>query len=848
MLMKRFTQSMFVVLMGLFGFCLSAAADTVFDFNASGHAVSSSDSHDGDITEPYVLTQDGVTLTVSPKDPSNNNENRFWGTNNGPQLRCYSGTITIESATTMKSIVFDATSNFNLTPDNGTLTSTTWNGESKKVIFTVNKNTQMNKITVSADAAEVPSLPEVSGIGEFLKLTSGTEAKMNFTDNVQVVFAHHNTEKGRDYVVLQDDSKNRIVLYNMGAADVVKANDVLTGSLTGKFSPYYGMNEMAKSGSTDLTTITATEGTAIKVDVLGGVAKAFDPFKILKLCQIKGVTLATEDNRTYAVEGQDRIEVRDNFAVGYELPELQEGQTLTITGIIVPYVKNNDTIYQITPISQEALVVSNAQFYKSFAETTVFIPTEEAVAAGVAEGWMEHGGQFTNNKTLTINPNTDEEETQKNAPGIGVKKGNSAKSFKTYVTGLQALWTYATSTNSSDKTFVVTATDNEGNVTTLTGTSSGSQTVVIKLELDPAKQYVVDYAGTKADDNEAGDDMVLHALKFFPGGASQEEILDLTIDHKRAIGMGYGATEIEVDLAAAKSFLGVEELTTSMLRIENPDGELISDYAPFDGWFNTKGVAETWSSLNAQANAADKAGICVKFFQAIPDGVFTICDMNGADVAGNTYTVKWRLVNGEKSVRYAINVNFVKPDAIALDIVDKGIKTSVSYDAAEGEYTMKEAAITDADVATICQELGISNLSEATVYGYNPTTKELVKNYSPYDGWRDANGDFHNWNADGTQAPACVKIIDGETTDNGKTYYCYNRAGQAPQTIKCFWALANDKKVVLVEIDFTYTDLAGIEGLAADQTSKVVYNLQGQRVEKVVKGIYVINGKKVLVK
>ena len=87
--------------------------------------------------------------------------------------------------------MFDATSNFNLTPDNGTLTSTTWNGESKKVIFTVNKNTQMNKITVSADAAEVPSLPEVSGIGEFLKLASGTEAKMNFTDNVQVVFAQH---------------------------------------------------------------------------------------------------------------------------------------------------------------------------------------------------------------------------------------------------------------------------------------------------------------------------------------------------------------------------------------------------------------------------------------------------------------------------------------------------------------------------------------------------------------------------------------------------------------------------------------------------------------------------------
>ena len=833
--------------MGLFGFCFQAAADTVFDFNASSHAVSSSDSQDGDITEPYVLTQDGITLTVSPA-LEGKTANRFWGTNNGPQLRCYSGSITIESTSTVKSIVFDAPSKFSLSADNGTLTDRTWNGESKKVVFTVDANTQINKITVSAEAAEVPTLPEVNGIGEFLKLESGKEAKMNLTDNVQVVFAHANAEKGRDYVVLQDDSKNRIVLYNMGAADVVKANDVLTGSLTGKFSPYYGMNEMAKSGNTDLTTITAAEGTAIKADQLAGVAKAFDPMKILKLCQIKGVTLTAEDNRTYAVEGEDRIEVRDNFAVGYELPELQEGQTLTITGIIVPYVRNNDTVYQITPISQEALKVVDAQAYKTFAETTVFIPTEEAVAEAVAEGWVEHGGQFTNNKTLTVNPYTDEEETQKNAPGVGVKKGNTAKSFKTYVTGLKELWVYATSTNSSDKTFVVTATDNEGNVTTEMGTSSGSKTTTIKVTLDPEKQYVVDYAGTKADDNTAGDDMVLHALKFFPNAGATEQLLDLTIDHKRAISMGYGATTSVVDFTEAKAFLGVDELTTDMLRIENPDGELISDYAPFDGWFNTKGVAETWSDLNAETEAADKAGICVKFFQAISAGTFEVCDMNGADVVDNTYTVRWRLVNGEKSVRYTINVTFVKPDAILLDVVDKGIKTAVSYDAAEGEYTLKTAAISDDDVTAICQELGINDLAEATVYGYNPSTKELVQNHAPFDGWRAPNGDFHMWNSDGTVAPACVKIVDGSNTDNGKTYYCYNRAGIAPQLIKCYWALANAEKAVLVEIDFTYTDLAGIDGIAAEKSNAPVYNLQGQKVVKATKGLYIQNGKKYLVK
>ena len=330
---------------------------------------------------------------------------------------------------------------------------------------------------------------------------------------------------------------------------------------------------------------------------------------------------------------------------------------------------------------------------------------------------------------------------------------------------------------------------------------------------------------------------------------AEEQLLDVTIDHKRAISQGYGASVAQVDFTETKAFLGVDELTTDMLRIENPDGELISDYAPFDGWFNTKGVAETWSNLNAEAEAADKAGICVKFFQAIPDGEFTICDMNGADVVGNTYTVRWRLVNGEKAVRYTINVTFTAPEAVELDIVDKGIATSVEYDVAEGEYTMKTAAISDDDVAAICQELGISDLAEATVYGYNPSTKELVKNHAPFDGWRAPNGDFHMWNGDGTVAPACVKIVDGATTDNGKTYYCYNRAGQTAQTVKCYWALANDTKAVLVEVDFIYTDVTtGIASVEGTKAGTKVYSLSGQEVRHAVKGVYIVRGKKVVIK
>ena len=92
-----------------------------------------------------------VTLTVSPKEESNKNANRFWGTTSGPQLRCYSGMITIESASAIKSIVFDAPSKFSMTADSGELTGTTWNGDAKKIVFTVGGNSQINKITVIRD-------------------------------------------------------------------------------------------------------------------------------------------------------------------------------------------------------------------------------------------------------------------------------------------------------------------------------------------------------------------------------------------------------------------------------------------------------------------------------------------------------------------------------------------------------------------------------------------------------------------------------------------------------------------------------------------------------------------------
>ncbi len=609
-IMRRITLNLFVLTLALLGFSLSAAADTVFDFNASNQAVSTNDSQAGDITEAYVQTIDGVTLTVSPADEGESTPNRFWGTTAGPQLRCYSGTITIESENSIKSVVFDATSKFSVTANVGELSSTTWSGDAKKIIFTVNKNTQINKITVSA---EVSSMAEAANIAAFKALEKGTEAKLTLNNAYVTAISGNNA-----YV---QDATGALYFYNTGLA--FEAGKVLNGTIIGKLDIHNNLPEFTKTSGTNADGITITDGTTSAITV--SVAQALAAENISMLVKIAGATIEEDGGNYYAVDGESKIQIYDQFKVlaeGFQYPAKAD-----ITGIIGMY-KGTPQLYPLD-------------------------------ANSIAEAAL---------------------------------------------------------------------------------------------------------------------------------------VKDQTINHNREVGQGYGVSIGEVDFTEAKSWLGVEELTTAMLNFENPDGSLI-DYATYakanyDGWCNGEGAAENWGGTTK---------VCVKFFQAIPDGKFEICDMNGADEVGKTYTVKWQLVNGNKAVRSTINVTFVAPQATELEVVDKGIVASVSYDIADGSYIEKTVTLTDEQVAAICAELGIGALSEATVYGYNPTSQELVKNFAGYDGWRDANGDFHGWSGN-AEVPACVKYTDGQN------YLCYNIQGCEPQTIKTYWAIANDKKAVLVEIDFIYLD------------------------------------------
>ena len=293
---------------------------------------------------------------------------------------------------------------------------------------------------------------------------------------------------------------------------------------------------------------------------------------------------------------------------------------------------------------------------------------------------------------------------------------------------------------------------------------------------------------------EAGDYTVIGPWTLTRLGDAENPMLDVTINHERTVGLSYGATTETVDLEAAKAHLGVDAIEYNMIRIENPDGTLISDYAPFDGWFDGEGVATTWG---------DNTKLCVKFFQAVDnDGKFEICDMNGADEVDKIYTVKWQLVNGEKAVRYTINVKFVEAEQVAPEVI-----ASIDVPVTMKPATAYEGATATFDAAQVASKLGLAGLADAKAYIVNVTTGEFVLNTT--DGWRDANGDAAAWNS--SAGMVCVKI---NNPASGTIDYlgAIDDTYQEGDKFTAKWGFVNgENKAVVLNINITFTDAEPVE-------------------------------------
>ena len=315
--------------------------------------------------------------------------------------------------------------------------------------------------------------------------------------------------------------------------------------------------------------------------------------------------------------------------------------------------------------------------------------------------------------------------------------------------------------------------------------------------------------------------------------------LELALNVDRYVGMGYGVTETEVDFAKAKFFLGVEELTEEMLTIINPDGNEVAATST-DGWFNAEGVATGWAPEG-------DSKINVKFFEAIPDGKFSICDMNGADVEGQSYEVKWALSANGKKVIYTIKVSFVPaPVKFLADYTQKGETIDVAlYPAAEGQAY--EAVESETFEESVVSELIGEEWEDIYGVGAKVDDKATLTNvYScdPAPGfWCLTDGTADIW-SNSTFGVSLVFSEDYSTF----TFLAWSKSALT-EPLKTIFYLVNEQTKEYVAYEITLNTVpTGINNFSNELENAIIFDLSGRKLYKVQKGVNIINSRKVVVK
>ena len=157
-----------------------------------------------------------------------------------------------------------------------------------------------------------------------------------------------------------------------------------------------------------------------------------------------------------------------------------------------------------------------------------------------------------------------------------------------------------------------------------------------------------------------------------------------------------------------------------------------------------------------------------------------------------------------------------------------------------------------------------------------PVVKKTIDIYVNTDkvGWTTVN--FWTWGGDDTHAPQAGNWpgdkVSSTTTIGGKQWFAkqYTITGDddfvnfvfstgtgSPQTVDInniknttFFEISDQQqsgKYLVNDVSGSYTDIREVRGQMADGRS-TIYDLQGRRVSNMQRGIYIVNGKKVVIK
>lgn len=313
------------------------------------------------------------------------------------------------------------------------------------------------------------------------------------------------------------------------------------------------------------------------------------------------------------------------------------------------------------------------------------------------------------------------------------------------------------------------------------------------------------------------------------------------LDVEREAGLGYAAEEYTIATSELAALLGVESLGEATMWGVNPDGSYVADaMTVYDGWRAVDGTFAGWSS--------ETAAVCVKLFADEAAYLISICTHgdNGNDpAAGTQSTAVWALVAGIDTVVINTNITFIEPAII--NIADYEVVSTIKVEHNETAGVAFSGNTASFDAAAVAAALGVTSLNDAEQYILNVTTGNLVVNST--DGWRNSQGDATAWGSL-DEGSVCVKINDPAS---GTIDYigCYDATYEPGEVYTAKWVFVHEGKAVVIEVVITFIPEEGIENIEAAEDA-VIYTITGKRVQGNVKslesGIYIVNGRKVLVK
>ena len=326
-------------------------------FADSTYAMSADKVNDGDITEPKVITTGSLTTTIYPSTTST--VNRFWKVSDKPQLRIYGGKITFEvpEGKSLRSLAFtfDSSYNGNSKTANSTFNGVDntdpalWEGNSTNVVYEVAAQARIKTITAIIEDADAETttyapapepLPVAENIAALKAMENNTAVELK-VKNAKVTFKNGNN-------IYIEDTTGALLLYNLGV-EMTEGKEI-TGSLKGKFTMFGKVAELIANDSTANSSIVETLGEQFLGTEMT-VAEANKLDNISKMAVLKDLPIVEKGGKHYLVSGTDTIMIYDKFKV-LSAEYVWPTEVSQITGII----DNYNGVNQLAPLAEYAIV------------------------------------------------------------------------------------------------------------------------------------------------------------------------------------------------------------------------------------------------------------------------------------------------------------------------------------------------------------------------------------------------------------------------------------------------------------------------------------------------------------